>query len=190
MSWWLWTKPITSSRRNSRRCARLNIPKSLDYVRRGAAQWCCAHFPRLMDWQGCASGTGLGPAELLAYCARMADTFSVSSVAQAAALAAVDDQSTLEDGLEQCGHRPRFSWMSCRSWDIEWCRLAANFLYCDVGEDASGFAGRLRAGESACVRWARGARRVACALASGRRSRIGFSAGRMRGAAIVRALTS
>ncbi len=53
-------------------------------------------FSKAHGLAGLRVGYGLGPAELLAYCARMRNTFSVSSVAQAAALAAIDDQSHIE----------------------------------------------------------------------------------------------
>ena len=119
-------------------------PKSLEYVREGASVVVLRTFSKAHGLAGLRVGYGLGPAELLAYCGRMRNTFSVSSVAQAAALAAVDDHhyitrvvannaaqaKVLMDGLSDVG-----------------CRVvptAANFLYCDVGEDAFVFAGRLQ----------------------------------------------
>jgi histidinol-phosphate aminotransferase len=81
----------------------------------------------------------------------MRNTYSVSSVAQAAALAVLDDQShiartvsnntsqaqVLSNALTKLGHRV--------------VPTAANFLYCDVGEDASDLAARL-CGEGVSVR--------------------------------------
>ena len=72
------------------------------------------------------------------------------------------------------GHRPRFSWMSWRSWDIERCRRGRTLFIAMWARMRRGSPGDCGRQESACVRWARGARRVACALASGRRSRIGL----------------
>jgi histidinol-phosphate aminotransferase len=125
--------------------------KSLDYVRRNASVVVLRTFSKTHGLAGLRVGYGLGPAELLTYCARMRNTFSVSSVAQAAALAALDDSvhieraisnnaaqsKTLGVGLSELGYRVVPTW--------------ANFLYCDVGEDAAGFAGRLR-GEGVSVR--------------------------------------
>jgi len=125
--------------------------RSMDYVRQDASVVVLRTFSKAHGLAGLRVGYGLGPAELLGYCARMRDTFSVSSVAQAAAVAALDDlnhvQRTVANnaeqaeilrvGLSECGYRV--------------VPTAANFLYCDVGEEASGFAERLR-GEGVSVR--------------------------------------
>jgi histidinol-phosphate aminotransferase len=117
--------------------------KSLEYVRQGASVVVLRTFSKAHGLAGLRVGYGLGPAELLAYCARMRNTFSVSSVAQAAALAAIDDLDHVErvvssnavqakcllDELSRLGYRVVPTW--------------TNFLYCDVGEDAAAVAGRL-----------------------------------------------
>ena len=70
---------------------RVTYSKSLDYVRQGSSVIVLRTFSKAHGLAGLRVGYGLGPAELLAYCARMRNTFSVSSLAQSAALAAVDD---------------------------------------------------------------------------------------------------
>jgi histidinol-phosphate aminotransferase len=118
-------------------------PNSLEYVRRGASVVVLRTFSKAHGLAGLRVGYGLGPAELLTYCARMRNTFSVASVAQSAAIAALDDRNyidrvvanntvqakVLADGLTDLGYRvvPTF----------------ANFVYCDVAEEASGLAERL-----------------------------------------------
>jgi len=57
-------------------------------------------FSKAHGLAGLRVGYGLGPAELLGYCARMRNTFSVSSVAQAAAVAALDDDKHLQRVVE------------------------------------------------------------------------------------------
>ena len=130
---------------------KVKYSRSLDYVRLGANVVVLRTFSKAHGLAGLRVGYGLGPAELLAYCARMRDTYSVSSVAQAAALAALDDQNhiahtvshnavqaeILSSGLSELGYRV--------------VPTSANFLYCDVGADASVFAERLR-GEGVSVR--------------------------------------
>lgn len=122
----------------------ISCPRSLDYVRHGYSVVVLRTFSKAHGLAGLRIGYGLGPAELLAYCARMRTTFSVSSVAQAAALAAIDDRSHIErvvasnsleanvlaEELSRLGYRVIPTW--------------ANFLYCDLGADALQFAGRLR----------------------------------------------
>src|ERR1700677_602269 len=72
---------------------RVNYSNSLDYVHRGASVVVLRTFSKAHGLAGLRVGYGLGPAELLGYCARMRNTFSVSSVAQAAAMAAIDDEA-------------------------------------------------------------------------------------------------
>ena len=130
---------------------KIEYSKSLDYLRQGASVVVLRTFSKAHGLAGLRVGYGLGPAELLDYCARMRNTFSVSSVAQAAALAAIEDLTHVDRvisnnaaqaqvvgvGLSELGYRVVPTW--------------ANFLYCDVGEDAVGVAGRLR-GEGVSVR--------------------------------------
>ena len=70
---------------------RVKYSRSLDYVRQGASVVVLRTFSKAHGLAGLRVGYGLGPAELLGYCARMRNTFSVASVAQAAAMAAIDD---------------------------------------------------------------------------------------------------
>jgi len=130
---------------------RVEYSRSLDCVRRGAAVIVLRTFSKAHGLAGLRVGYGLGPADLLSYCARVRNTFSVSSVAQAAALAALEDHAHLERtvinnaeqaqivgvGLAELGYRVVPTW--------------ANFLYCDVGVDATGVTERLR-GEGISVR--------------------------------------
>ena len=123
----------------------IEYSRALSYVRQGASVVVLRTFSKVHGLAGLRVGYGLGPGELLDYCARMRNTFSVSSVAQAAAIAALEDESHIartvagnEDqaqvlgvGLSELGLRVVPTW--------------ANFLYCDLGEDASLVAERLRA---------------------------------------------
>jgi histidinol-phosphate aminotransferase len=117
---------------------------SLDYLRHGASIVVLRTFSKVHGLAGLRVGYGLGPAELLGYCARMKNIFSVSTVAQAAALAALEDEEhiartvannadqavPLGVGLSELGYRVVPTW--------------ANFLYCDLGETAAEVAAQLR----------------------------------------------
>jgi histidinol-phosphate aminotransferase len=123
---------------------KVKYSNSLDYVRQSASVVVLRTFSKAHGLAGLRIGYGLGPAELLAYCARMRNTFSVSSVAQAGALAALDDSphigrvvennamqsQVLDAGLSSLGYRGVPTW--------------GNFVFCDVGEDAATFAKRLQ----------------------------------------------
>jgi histidinol-phosphate aminotransferase len=118
---------------------------ALDYVNQGRKIVVLRTFSKAHGLAGVRAGYGIGPAELMSYFARMRTTFSVSAVAQAAALAALDDdahiQKTLKNNAEQAerliagiadlGLHPTPTW--------------ANFLYCELGDDAAAVAKRLQA---------------------------------------------
>jgi len=118
--------------------------RSLNYVRQGARVVVLRTFSKVHGLAGLRVGYGFGPAELLTHCAQMRTTYSVASVAEAAALAAMDDQhhisrtlqlnadqaQLISDGLSGLGYRVVPTW--------------ANFVYCDVREDGRDFATRLQ----------------------------------------------
>lgn len=118
---------------------------ALDYVNQGRKVVVLRTFSKAHGLAGVRVGYGIGPAELMTYFARMRTTFSVSAVAQAAALAALDDEAhvknslknnaeqsqRLMEGLAELGYHPVPSW--------------ANFLYCELSDDAAAVATRLQA---------------------------------------------
>jgi histidinol-phosphate aminotransferase len=123
---------------------KVDYSRSLTYLRQGASVVVLRTFSKAHGLAGLRIGYGLGPAELLSYCRRMQDTYSVSSVAQAAALATLDDENHvarsvshnagqaqhLEAGLSNFGFRVVPTW--------------ANFLFCQLGQDAVAVSHRLR----------------------------------------------
>lgn len=122
---------------------KVEYSRSLTYLRQGASVVVLRTFSKAHGLAGLRIGYGVGPAELIAYCRGMQDTYSVSSVAQTAALAALDDEEhvtrsvshnaeqaqRLEAGLSNLGFRVVPTW--------------ANFLYCDLRQDAAVVCARL-----------------------------------------------
>jgi histidinol-phosphate aminotransferase len=123
---------------------KIEYSRSLLHVRQGASLIVLRTFSKAHGLAGLRVGYGLGPAELLAYCARMRDTFSVSTVAQTAALAALDDVNHIERVVSNNAEQAQILGVGLSELGYRVVPTAANFLYCDVGEDASGLAGRLR----------------------------------------------
>jgi histidinol-phosphate aminotransferase len=117
---------------------------SLQHVRQGASVIVLRTFSKAHGLAGLRVGYGLGPAELLAYCARMRDTFSVSSAAQTAAIAALDDAKHIERVVSNNAEQAQILGVGLSELGYRVVPTAANFLYCDVNEDASVLAGRLR----------------------------------------------
>lgn len=131
---------------------RVNYSNSLDYVHRGASVVVLRTFSKAHGLAGLRVGYGLGPAELLGYCARMRNTFSVSSVAQAAAMAAIDDQQHIQRVVENNTIQSRDLAQGLAALGYRVVPTSANFLYCDVGRDAADFALRLQT-EGVAVKW-------------------------------------
>jgi len=118
---------------------------SPDYVRRWQNVVMLRTFSKAHGLAGLRIGYGLGRAGLIAYFARLQDTFSVSGVAQAAALAALEDTEHVRFAVENNAMEAErlaneISRLGCRvvpTW--------ANFLCCDLGQDAAAVARKLRA---------------------------------------------
>jgi histidinol-phosphate aminotransferase len=123
---------------------KVEYSRALTYLRPGANVVVLRTFSKAHGLAGLRVGYGLGPAELLAYCARMRETFSVSSVAQAAAMAAIDDRNHVDRVVANNAEQAQELGVGLSELGYRVVPTAANFLYCDVGEDAAGFAGRLR----------------------------------------------
>jgi histidinol-phosphate aminotransferase len=123
---------------------RVKYSNSLDYVRQGASVVVLRTFSKAHGLAGLRIGYGLGPAELLAYCARMRNTFSVSSVAQAGGLAALDDSLHIRRVVENNAMQCQVLEVGLSALGYRVVPTSANFLFCDVGEDAAGFANRLQ----------------------------------------------
>lgn len=123
---------------------RVNYSNSLDYVRQGASVVVLRTFSKAHGLAGLRVGYGLGPAELLGYCARMRNTFSVSSVAQAAAMAAIDDHTHIQGVVENNALQSRVLTQGLSTLGYRVVPTSANFVFCDLGEDAAAIASRLQ----------------------------------------------
>jgi histidinol-phosphate aminotransferase len=119
--------------------------QSLECVRRGASAVVLRTFSKAHGLAGLRIGYGMGPAELLSYCAHMRNTFSVSTVAQAAALAALHDQNHIAQVVANNAVQAPVVAEGLNALGFRVTPTSANFLYCDLGQDASAFAARLRA---------------------------------------------
>jgi histidinol-phosphate aminotransferase len=73
----------------------------------------------------------------------MRNTFSVSSVGQAAAMAALEDDSHIQRVVESNTIQSRDLSHGLSAMGYRVVPTAANFLFCDLGEDAAAYADRL-----------------------------------------------
>src|SRR6202050_285512 len=123
---------------------KIQYSNSLDYVRQGASVVVLRTFSKAHGLAGLRVGYGLGPAELLGYCARMRNTFSVSSVAQAAALEAIHDSEHVERVVKNNVVQSRVLAQGLSDLGYRVVPTFANFVFCDLAQDAAAFANRLQ----------------------------------------------
>jgi len=90
-------------------------------------------------------GYGFGPPEILAYLERLRTAFSVSAVAEAAALAALDDADHIRMTLENNDRGAEYLMAKLKELGYKPVPTWANFIYFDAGADAAALAKRIQA---------------------------------------------
>jgi histidinol-phosphate aminotransferase len=123
---------------------KVNYSRSLEYVRRMENVVVLRTFSKVHGLAGLRIGYGMGPAELMNYCARMRNTFSVSSIAHAAALGATADQDYVLETLANNTEQAQILGVGLSELGFHVLPTWANFLYCNLGQEAASFAHRLR----------------------------------------------
>lgn len=119
--------------------------RSLDYVHEERNVVVLRTFSKAHGLAGVRVGYGMGPTELMSYFARMRTTFSISTAAQAAALAARADEDHIRKTLVNNSQQSerlvneinRLGYKAIPTW--------ANFVYCEIAEDAGAFGKRMQA---------------------------------------------
>jgi histidinol-phosphate aminotransferase len=120
--------------------------RSLDHVRQNRNVVLLKTFSKAHGLAGLRVGYGIGPAQLISLFAATRTIFSVSSVAQAAALAALRDTEHIRKAIKNNAEQAEMLSAELHRLGYTVAKTWANFLYCDVGEDASSLADRLQAG--------------------------------------------
>jgi histidinol-phosphate aminotransferase len=122
----------------------MQYSRSLQYVRAGRNVVVLRTFSKAHGLAGVRVAYSIGPAELMQYVARMRTTFSVSLPAQAAALAALDDDAHTRKGLENNAEQAEVLLRGIAELGYHVVPTWANFLYCELGEDAAAVARRMQ----------------------------------------------
>ncbi len=119
--------------------------RSLDYVRQDRNVILLKTFSKTHGLAGLRIGYGVGPARLISLFAPLRTIFSVSSVAQAAAVAALRDQEHVRRAGENNAVQAEVLSEGIERLRVHVPPTWANFLYCELGQNAAGFAERLQA---------------------------------------------
>ncbi|HZU44761.1 MAG TPA: histidinol-phosphate transaminase [Terriglobales bacterium] len=117
---------------------------SMDYVRDGRNVVVLRTFSKAHGLAGLRVGYGFGPPALVHYFNRMRTTFSVSAVAQAAAMVALEDEAHVRKAVENnTREAPRLE-RALADLGFHVVQTWANFVYCELGENASAVAKRMQ----------------------------------------------
>ena len=109
---------------------------ALDYVRAGRNVVVLRTFSKAHGLAGARIGYGIAPAEQIAYFARLKTVFSVSGMAEAGALAAMDDEEHIRKTLENNVAGAEYLSEKIGEMGLRVAPTWANFLYVEVGEYA------------------------------------------------------
>jgi histidinol-phosphate aminotransferase len=119
--------------------------RSLDYVRGGRKVVVLRTFSKAQGLAAARVGYAIAPAELIQYFMRVKTVFSVSSVAEAGALAGLRDAAHVQKTVENNCKGAEYLTRKIAEIGLKALPTWTNFLYIDLGEPASPFAKRLEA---------------------------------------------
>ncbi len=117
---------------------------SVNYVRQERSVVVLRTFSKAYGLAAARVGYGMGPAELLNYVARLKSAFIVSSVAEAGALAALDDHEHYDKSMRNNSEQLPMMMRQLRELGYAPVESWANFIYIETGEDASTLGKRLQ----------------------------------------------
>src|SRR5271165_6003407 len=123
---------------------RIRYSRSLEYVRQGRSVIVLRTFSKAHGLAGLRIGYGLGPEELIGYLARMRPAFMVSSLGEAAALAALADADHVRRSVEANAAGAKLLTEAISEMGISVTPSWTNFLFCRVGDDAGGLCQKLQ----------------------------------------------
>jgi histidinol-phosphate aminotransferase len=118
--------------------------RSFDYVREGRNVVVLRTFSKAQGLAGLRIGYGVAPAPLMQYFARMKTVFTVSGVGETAAIAAIRDEAHIRRTQENNADGAKWLQERIRDIGLRVVPTWANFLFIDLGEDASPVARRLQ----------------------------------------------
>lgn len=118
--------------------------RSLDHVRDGRNVVVLRTFSKVHGLAGARVGYGIASPELIARISHQRSTYCVSTLAQAGALAALEDSAHIRKAVENNTDQAQRLFQETSEIGYAVTPTWGNFLYCEVGQDAGKFAERLR----------------------------------------------
>jgi histidinol-phosphate aminotransferase len=118
--------------------------RAFDYINADKNVILLKTFSKAHGLAGLRVGYGIGPARLISLLSPLRVIFSVSSAAQAAAVAALRDEDHIRRAVKNNTEQAEILSAGLRELGFPVPQTWANFLYCDIRQDAADFAERLR----------------------------------------------
>ena len=115
-------------------CAFKDYPNGLDYLNRPGVI-VARSFSKAYGLAGLRVGYGISDPEIINYMERVREPFNVNILAQAAALAALDDKAFLAKTLAHVEREKKFLYSEFRRMGLKYVESATNFILVDAGEE-------------------------------------------------------
>ncbi len=113
-----------------------NYPSAIDYINEPRCVIGLRTFSKAYGLSGLRLGYGIGNEELINALDRIRQPFNVNSIAQVAALHALDDQEHLERTMDNNREGMDFLTGRLREMGYDWVPSQANFILIDLQEEA------------------------------------------------------
>jgi histidinol-phosphate aminotransferase len=114
-----------------------DFPETLSYVRQGRKVVVLRTFSKAASLAGLRVGYGVADADATALMNRIRQPFNVNSLAQVAALAALEDEGHILECVRMIDAGKHFLYDEFRTMGIKYVPARANFVLVDVGRNAS-----------------------------------------------------
>jgi len=118
-------------------------PRSLELVKEGRNVIVLRTFSKIYALAGLRIGCGVANPELSAALAKVREPFNVSNVAQAAALASLDDDYQVRRSLRVNRQGKKYLYRELKRMKLKYVPTEANFIFVDTGRDAKAVAWEL-----------------------------------------------
>jgi len=115
----------------------LDFPDSLAYAKQGRKVVVLRTFSKAASLAGLRVGYGIGDPDAIALLNRIRPPFNVNSLAQAAALAALEDESHVLECVRLIDAGRHFLYDEFKTLGIKYVPSRANFILVDVGRSAA-----------------------------------------------------
>lgn len=123
-----------------------DYPDSLSYVKAGRPVVVMRTFSKIYGLAGLRAGYGVGPEYIIDYMNRVRQPFNMNTLAQAAALAALDDDEHIEKSLENNRNGLDYLFGEFSALGFECVPTEANFFLVKVGDGANVYDALLKRG--------------------------------------------